>query len=426
MGIEALLSTQIIDTTTVGRAVMTAADAAAARTAIGAGTSSFDGAYSSLIGIPSTFVPSAHKTSHATGGTDALSPSDIGAVPTSRQLTINGTAYDLSADRSWTVAAGISGSTGAVDNAVLRADGTGGTTLQASAIIIPDNFTASPNNTVNHASIQATGNTTNVSVSLVPKGTGAFCLAVPDGTTTGGNARGANAIDLQRQRSAATQVASGLSSAILAGERNTATGTRGATVGGFESGATGAYEAFAWGERSFASGSEGSWATGTNCSSSASWAHARGLRANADRVGMQAEASGQFAATGDAQHVRFVARSKTTDGTTAVTLFLDGSSARLTIPSGKILFAIAKIIGSKSDGSAVAVYLRQVAIKNVGGTTSLVGTVNTIGTDTAAGTSIAITADDTNDAMQIAVTGVASETWRWVATIEGVELAYGT
>jgi hypothetical protein len=38
MGIEALLSTQIIDTTTVGRAVMTAVDAAAARTAIGLGT----------------------------------------------------------------------------------------------------------------------------------------------------------------------------------------------------------------------------------------------------------------------------------------------------------------------------------------------------------------------------------------------------
>lgn len=108
MGIEALLSTQIIDTTTVGRAVITAVDAAAARAAIGAGTSSFDGAYSSLTGIPSTFTPSAHKTSHATGGTDALSPSDIGAVPTSRQLTINGTAYDLSADRSWTVSGGIS------------------------------------------------------------------------------------------------------------------------------------------------------------------------------------------------------------------------------------------------------------------------------------------------------------------------------
>ena len=33
----------------------------------------------------------------------AITSSDIGAVPTSRQLTINGTAYDLSADRSWSV-----------------------------------------------------------------------------------------------------------------------------------------------------------------------------------------------------------------------------------------------------------------------------------------------------------------------------------
>jgi len=38
MGIEALLSTQVIDTTTVGRSVMTAVDAAAVRTALGLGT----------------------------------------------------------------------------------------------------------------------------------------------------------------------------------------------------------------------------------------------------------------------------------------------------------------------------------------------------------------------------------------------------
>lgn len=42
----------ISDSTATGRSVLTATDAAAARTAIGAGTSSFDGAYSSLSGRP--------------------------------------------------------------------------------------------------------------------------------------------------------------------------------------------------------------------------------------------------------------------------------------------------------------------------------------------------------------------------------------
>ena len=40
-------------------------------------------AYSSLTGTPSTFAPSAHKSTHATGGSDALSASDIGAAASS-------------------------------------------------------------------------------------------------------------------------------------------------------------------------------------------------------------------------------------------------------------------------------------------------------------------------------------------------------
>jgi hypothetical protein len=111
-----------------------------------------------------------------------------------------------------------------------------------------------------------------------------------------------------------------------------------------------------------------------------------------------------------------------------VTLFSNGASTRLTIPSGKILFADLLISGVKSDGSAAACYKRKVAIKNVGGTTTLVGSVETIGTDIEdnASTDVAITADDTNDALQINVTGITSETWRWVAVVEGLEIAYGT
>ena len=127
-----------------------------------------------------TLLSGKANTSHTHAASDITS----GTIGTARlgSGTADATTY-LRGDQTWaTVTAGVGGSTGSVDNAVLRADGTGGATLQSSAFLIPDNFTASPNNTVNHASIQATGSTTNVSVSIVPKGTGSFSLAVPDGT----------------------------------------------------------------------------------------------------------------------------------------------------------------------------------------------------------------------------------------------------
>jgi hypothetical protein len=140
---------------------------------------------------------------------------------------------------------------------------------------------------------------------------------------------------------------------------------------------------------------------------------------------MDAWASGIFAAAGDCQKGEFMLRGKTTTNS-PIELFLDGASTRLTVPSGKtVVFAII-IQGVKSDGSAVAFYERRYCLKNVAGTTSEVFAPVTIGTDVASGTSISITANDTNDAINISATGVASETWRWQADVRVSELAYGT
>jgi predicted heme/steroid binding protein len=70
--------------------------------------------YSNAIGIPLRRSPNVTTTkmflSQTGDGTtssapvwEAITTTTIGAVPTSRTLTINGTAYDLSADRSWSV-----------------------------------------------------------------------------------------------------------------------------------------------------------------------------------------------------------------------------------------------------------------------------------------------------------------------------------
>jgi hypothetical protein len=414
MSVEALISTQVIDTTSVGRSIMTAADAASVRTAADA---------------------------------------QVTLVSGTNIKTVNSTSLLGSGD----IAVGVSG-TGAVDNAALRADGTGGATLQSSAFVIADNATASPNNTVNHASIAVTGGTTNVSVSIVPKGSGSFSLQVPDGTATGGNARGANAVDLQAVRSAATQVASGASS-FCSGQYNTASGAYSTAVGysntsgqgsltsGFGNSVTGNYNGaiglsntVSGGDNGgcFASGNYNSINVGTNltafvtgrlCSVTANAGFAHGIYGSSTRINQYSH-GGDFGfvagVLGGSQYVRLLAGGKTTS-TTPVNLLLDSSTTRLTIPSGKTMSGFLIVKGIKSDGSAKARFVRLCDITNVGGTTALDTPVEAIGTDyNPSGCTLAVTAENATDDLQVNITGPAGETWRWVAVVEGLEIAYGT
>lgn len=126
--------------------------------------------------------------------------------------------------------------------------------------------TAAPNATVNVDSLTAVAATANADIALVPKGTGALTLAIPDGTATGGDKRGTNAVDLQIARTNTNQVASGANSAIL-GSGNRAYGTNSVAVG--TSSVAGGVNAIALGSGASATGSnsvamaQGS-ATGTN------------------------------------------------------------------------------------------------------------------------------------------------------------------
>lgn len=314
---------------------------------------------------------------------------------------------------------------------------------------------SSPNADVNALQLLATGGSKNVDLVLTPKGTGAFIAGpAPDGTIIGGNKRGIYAFDNQRSRYAASLVASGPYSVICGGYDNVAPNSRSIVVGGFQNNASGEasfigggginsagylatiaggyvnaasnqFTVIGGGFYNIASGQYSTIAGGSENTSSGSYSVASGNSAKSELYGKFAHAAGSFAARGDAQLIRLVARIKTTNNT-ATEMRLDGSTTRLAIASGTSIHATIKIIGIKSDGTSVATYIRQAAIKNVAGTTSLVGDIITIGNDTAAGTSVSITADDTNDALKIDVTGITSETWRWVATVEGVEVAYGT
>lgn len=85
---------------------------------------------------------------------------------------------------------------------------------------------------------------TNVDFVIQPKGNGAITAKQPDGTGTGGNKRGIYAVDLQMDRSANTEVASGNYAVVLGGRENQASGSYyPVVVGGRKNRATGGYYA---------------------------------------------------------------------------------------------------------------------------------------------------------------------------------------
>jgi len=79
------------------------------------------------------------------------------------------------------------------------------------------------------------------SLFVQPAGTGALQAQQTTSSATGGNARGANAVDWQTNRSAATQVASGSQSVLVGGQYNTSSGSLSFIGGGNANSATGFY-----------------------------------------------------------------------------------------------------------------------------------------------------------------------------------------
>jgi hypothetical protein len=106
----------------------------------------------------------------------ASSPLQVGgSAGTSGQVL---TSAGAGATPTWTTLSGvIGGSTGSTDNSMLRADGTGGATLQNSGVIVDDTGNMTIGTDANTArTITAGGSNSNVSISIDGKGTGGAFL----------------------------------------------------------------------------------------------------------------------------------------------------------------------------------------------------------------------------------------------------------
>lgn len=306
-------------------------------------------------------------------------------------------------------------------------------------------------------------------------------------TPSGGNARGANAIDLQVDRNAATQVASGQNSTLAGGQRNTASAAFATASGGFtnvasansatvsggaSNTASASHAAVGGGLSNSAAGLVSSIAGGNTNSTSAAATEATvgggngnaasatyatisggisnagsgsasaigggqanaasgiysaipgGSSAAANKWGQMAHASGQFAAVGDAQTSEVLLRNVTTDGST-VGLFLDGGTlpSYLTVPNNTTWLFSGYVVGRSNAGNS-KIWSVVGGIKNNAGVVTVVAAATVTALFTDAGVWSNPTATaGVNTDLSIQVTGTAATTIRWLCWLRLVEVA---
>lgn len=297
--------------------------------------------------------------------------------------------------------------------------------------------------------------TDNIGIALTPAGTGALSAHVPNNAASGGNARGAYAVDWQPNRDAASKVASGQASTIGGGENNTASGysstiaggsagvasaTGASVIGGYLNQSTANYAisggstntasaayAVALGSTNTASG-QGAVALGSSntATGARSWipgglqATTRGL------VGAYAYSAGQRNALGDAQVIGQPVRRTTTDAT-PVSLATDGTPAATTImivPDGAVMMCTALVVAKPSasitDGVGFDI---EGLVYRSGSTTALLSIPNSTAHG---GNPLALAAtfvaNDTLEGLEIQVTGAAATTIYWAGELKCVQV----
>lgn len=325
--------------------------------------------------------------------------------------------------------------------------------------------TAAPNATVYVDSLTASAASTNADVAFVAKGTGATLAQVPDSTTAGGNKRGTYATDWQKVRSAATQVASGNSSALIGGINNTASGTNAVAIGGqnctsssnhsFVSGnsntASGPAAFVAGGTSNTASGGS-SFVTGDANQASNGGAAVLGGSSNTANGSSSAIIGGQSATTrliitnrtfgsssnvvggfsGSVQAGLLIIGRQTTDAT--ATVLTSNTSAGSTtnqviLPNNSAYTFQGTCIAAKTAAGDTSSWKFEGAIKrgaNAASTTLVAAVTPTVIAQDAGASAwvLAITADTTNGGIKVEVTGQAATTIRWVVKIETTEVTF--
>lgn len=263
------------------------------------------------------------------------------------------------------------------------------------------------------ANNQALYSTGSAAAGLIPIGTNVVSAQLADAAVTGGNTRGVSSVDLQTDRTLASQVAGGHHSVIIGGQNNSAN-TSYAIAGGFQSLSSGIMSV----------------AIGSICTADNDYAWSTGNRAVARATyGKWSFASGRFGTDGDAQIGMHVLRAATTNAT-PVQLSSNGVAASPTtsiaLADNSMHAVYGRVVARRgADGVSSDWDIKATIKRGVGvGTTALIGTatVTLLQQDGAASAwVVAVTADATNGGLAITVTGDLTSI-HWGASINTMEL----
>ena len=333
--------------------------------------------------------------------------------------------------------------------------------------------TTAPNTTVHVDSITALASTANADFVVAPKGTGALLAQIPNNVSSGGNKRGANAVDWQTTRFSPAHVASGNFSTVLGGGLNTSSGDYSISGGygnlasglsalaiGSENSASGnisvalGYQNSATNTQSVAIGAQNtvsgvySGAIGRGNTVSAIYSNALGYQNDitggycssafgykASNSGMMCKAS--FGASGygvGATQSAIVTLDLRTTNATATVLVIDSANSatpasdnQFTLPNNSLMRIKGSIQGKQSGSVNCAVWdIDAVLVRGTSaGTFAIVGTPTvTLITNVPAWGTPTLTANTTIGCLTATVIGATATNIQWAMNINSVETIY--
>ena len=165
---------------------------------------------------------------------------------------------------------------------------------------------------------------------------------------------------------------------------------------------------------------------GHKAKSAQQYATAIGYEAYSDVIGKYAFASGKFSAYGDALGGQFILRADTTDATATVLTTNNSTAAatnQIVAASDTCITFDGTITAMQNGAQAYASWRIEGLLVNDGGTTTLANSATTV-IQNASSWGMALSADNTNNALAITCTGEASHNIRWVANIRTSEVTY--